>query len=243
MVRTGARARALRCTVVGHPLDNPFWSALSTRHRAFALGRGGVLRYPRDCAPFLGVGSADVEADAALASLLLPHETVMLLGVAPRVGSAWKLERVETIAQLVCTRPAPHVEGPAIVALGDANRADVLALTARVYPNYFRPRTMALGRYFGIYADGTLAAMIGERLATDSCTELSAVCTHPRFTQRGYAHRLIAHLANDVLARGATPFLHVSHANPHARAIYEDLGFAQRADLPFWTLRRAADPA
>ena len=78
----------------------------------------------------------------------------------------------------------------------DKARADIRAL---------RERTLALGRYFGIYVDGRLAAMAGERLATECFQELSAICTHPDFLGRGYARRLTAWLANDVLAAGRTP--------------------------------------
>lgn len=224
---------------MAHPLDNPFWASLTTRHRALALGGGDVLRYPRDFAPFLGVSHPGADVDGVLAGLVLPHEAVMLIGVAPTLGRAWRLEPTETIAQLVCDAPPVIVDGPAIVPLDEAHRADVLALTAQVYPNYFRPHTMGLGRYFGIYQGDALAAMIGERLGTGAYTELSAVCTHPHHVRRGYAHRLIAYLANDILARGQTPFLHVSHGNPHAMAIYEELGFRLRADLPFWRLQGA----
>ena len=99
---------------------------------------------------------------------------------------------------------------------------------------------MELGRYFGIYQDGRLAAMIGERLATDAYQEMSAICTHPDFNGRGYARRLTALLTNDVLARGRTPFLHVSHANRRAKHLYEQLGYSLRRDIGFWSLRRPA---
>lgn len=55
---------------------------------------------------------------------------------------------------MVCTTSLPPVDGVEIIALSDGWHADVLALTAPVYPHYFRPRAMDLGRYFGIYQDG-----------------------------------------------------------------------------------------
>ncbi|MBS0380972.1 MAG: GNAT family N-acetyltransferase [Proteobacteria bacterium] len=222
-------------------LDNPFWSALQTRHRALALGTGDVARYPREFAPFLGAANAN----AALASLLAPDETALLLGVAPRLSDAWRLQPLETLAQMVCTSPIPLVDGPEIIALDAAHRTDVLALVALVYPHYFRPRAMELGRYFGIYLpDATgkmrLAAMIGERLGTATHVEMSAICTHPDFLGRGYARRLTAFLTNDTLTQGRTPFLHVSYDNAHAKALYERLGYRLRRDIPFWSLQRAA---
>ena len=65
---------------------------------------------------------------------------------------------------MVCDQPLEDVDGPVIRALGEPDREDVLALTTLVYPHYFRPHTMSMGRYFGIHVDGRLAAMIGERM-------------------------------------------------------------------------------
>jgi ribosomal protein S18 acetylase RimI-like enzyme len=221
-------------------LDNPFWSSLHGRHRHLAQVAGGVARFPAEYAPFLGVANVGVDATEALPSLVAPDESVYLLGVAPRVPDGWHLEAFADLAQMACTSPIDVIDGPDVIELTDAHRADVLALTALVYPHYFRERTMELGRYFGIYQDGRLAAMIGERLGTDACQEMSAICTHPDFNGHGYARRLTALLTNDVLARGRTPFLHVSHANSRAKQLYEQLGYSHRRDIGFWSLRRAA---
>jgi ribosomal protein S18 acetylase RimI-like enzyme len=221
-------------------LDNPFWSSLHGRHRHLAQVAGEVARFPAAYAPFLGVANAGVDAADALASLVAPEESVYLLGVAPRAPGGWHLEGFADLAQMACTSPIDVIDGPDVIELTEVHRADVLALTALVYPHYFRPRTMELGRYFGVYQDGRLAAMIGERLGTDAYQEVSAICTHPDFNGRGYARRLTALLTNDVLARGRTPFLHVSHANRRAKQLYEQLGYSLRRDIGFWSLRRPA---
>jgi GNAT superfamily N-acetyltransferase len=137
----------------------------------------------------------------------------LLLGVPPSRHDGAYLHPFAQLAQMTCDVALEDVDGPEIVALGDAQRADVLALTALVYPHYFRPRTMDMGRYFGIYRDGRLAAMIGERMGSETSREISAVCTHPDFLGHGYARRLMAMLTNDLLGRGVQPFLHVSHEN------------------------------
>lgn len=220
-------------------LDNPFWSALRSRHRDIALRRGEAARYPAAFAPFLGVASAQADVAAAIAALVGADESVYLLGVAPALPHGWVLDAFAPLAQMICLAPIAVVDGPAVIELTEAHRADVLALTALVYPHYFRPRTMELGRYFGIYQDGRLAAMIGERLGTDAQQEISAVCTHPDFNGRGYARRLVALLSNDNLERGRLPFLHVSHQNHRAKQLYEQLGYGHRRDIGFWSLRRA----
>lgn len=226
--------------IPGDGRDNPFWSALDTIHRDIALRAGDVARYPADRAPFLGIAHAGVDVTGALDALVSPGETVLMLGVAPaRVPPGWRLEPLEELAQLACETPLSLGHGPEIVELGERDRAEVLALTALVYPHYFRERTMALGRYIGIRHEGRLAAMAGERLGTPLHREMSAICTHPDFNGQGYARRLTAQLTNDTLAAGRGPFLHVSPRNVRAKALYERLGYRLRRTIPFWSLRRA----
>lgn len=221
-------------------LDNPFWASLCSRHRGIALRAGDVARYPAAFAPFLGVADAEVDVDDALDTLVAPGESVYLLGVAPAsVLGGWRLQAADPLLQMVCDAPLPVIDGPEMVALSEAHRADVLALTALVYPHYFRERTMELGRYFGIYRDGRLAAMIGERLGTDAAQEMSAICTHPDDSGRGHARRLTAMLSNDTLYSGRLPFLHVSRSNVRAVRLYEALGYRHRCDIAFWSLSRA----
>ena len=220
-------------------LDNPFWSALDSIHRDIALREGDVVRYPDDYAPFLGIASADIPVEHALDALVAAGESVYLIGIAPSRHEGCNLQAFRPLAQMVCDAPLAISEGPEVVPLAEAQRDDVLALTALVYPHYFRERTMELGRYFGIYEDGRLAAMIGERLGSADSREMSAICTHPDFNGRGYARHLTAWLTNQTLARGVQPFLHVSHENPRAKTLYEQLGYRVRRDIDFWSLTRA----
>ncbi len=223
-----------------HPLDNPFFASLDSLHAGIALQAGGVMRYPADVAPFMGIPHPDVALAGPLATLVPEGDVVMLLGVAPAVVPAgWSLERFPDLAQMQCERELNVVDGPGIVQLDERHRADVLALTALVYPHYFRPRTMDLGRYFGMYVDGRLAAMIGERLGTADTREMSAICTHPDFLGRGHARRLTAFLTNETLRSGKLPFLHVAHSNARAKALYERMGYRLRREIPFMALRRS----
>ena len=100
----------------------------------------------------------------------------------------------------------------------------MLALVELTQPGPFRPRTIELGHYFGIFEDGALVAMAGERLQTPEFTEVSAVCTHPSVRGRGFAAALSHRVATGILARGQTPILHVALTNVGARRVYERLG-------------------
>jgi ribosomal protein S18 acetylase RimI-like enzyme len=227
-------------TMNTHPLDNPIWSTLDSRHRDLAQAAGEVLRYPAPIAPFLGVARPQADVAAALLSLVARDETVFLLGPEQQVPAGWRLDNLGMLAQMICPERIRGAGAAEIIELGEAHRADVLALTALVYPHYFRPQTTALGRYFGIYSDGHLAAMIGERMGTHQHREISAVCTHPDFNGRGYARTLLAFLANDLLDRGLQPFLHVSPRNERALSLYLRNGFHIRNEIAFWSLQRAS---
>ncbi|HQX47025.1 MAG TPA: GNAT family N-acetyltransferase [Steroidobacteraceae bacterium] len=57
--------------------------------------------------------------------------------------------------------------------------------------------------------------------------------------RRGLAARLMTVLANEIAARGATPFLHVSESNRRAIDLYARLGFIERVRLPLWKMQRS----
>lgn len=222
--------------MAAHLLDNPIWESLASRHRSLALRQGEVARYPAEVAPFLGVATEGIDVAAALESLVPAGDTALLLGPVPSEPQGWELKQ---LAQMVCPAPIAEAEGAEkIIELTAPHHADVLALTALVYPHYFRPRTTDLGRYFGIYRDGRLVAMIGERMGMRDYTEISAVCTHPDCNGQGYARRLLAWLSNDNLGHGRTPFLHVSQHNQRAIRLYERNGYRIRREIAFWSLRR-----
>jgi GNAT superfamily N-acetyltransferase len=225
-------------TAMAHPLDNPIWESLCTHHTHLAVLSERAGRYPADIAPFVGVLSSDAPAAEQLEQLVQPGESVYLVAIAPPLGKAWKLKSHGSIPQMICESLIPAVEGPQITTLTPEHGADMLALTALVFPGYYRARTHEMGRYVGIYQDGVLAAMAGERMHAHGYQEISAVCTHPKYTGRRYAQRLIAKLTNDILQRGETPFLHVNRENARARAVYELLGYDVRRDIDLWSVTR-----
>jgi ribosomal protein S18 acetylase RimI-like enzyme len=225
-----------------HPLDNPVWSSLCSRHIDLAQIRGSAGRYPADVAPFVAIDPTLPIVSDDLEALVAPAESVLFVGPAPRLPPPWQVDVPVQIAQMTCTNAiaAGDDAGPEIVELSTAQVHDMLTLTALVYPHYFRPRTIAMGRYIGIYEGDRLIAMAGERMGMDRYQEISAVCTHPEFLGRGFAQRLVARINNDAIAQGRQPFLHVSHQNTRAVALYQRLGYAWRADLPLTSVTRIA---
>ncbi|MBK8283930.1 MAG: GNAT family N-acetyltransferase [Ahniella sp.] len=224
-----------------HLLDNPIWSALNSIHLPLARSAGSALRYPREIAPFLGLPDGSVAVAEDLEALIDDGEQVFLLGTAPLVPAGWTIEPLGLLLQMHCLAAPERTKGPAITPLIDPRqRMDVRQLTALVYPHYFRTETMRLGRYFGIYEHGHLAAMVGERMGMPGHREVSAVCTHPEFTGRGFARHLLASLTLELLEQGQQPFLHVSPQNRRAVDLYEQNGYRIRTEIPFHALQRTS---
>lgn len=224
-----------------HPLDNPIWQSLTTRQAHLAVTGNGVGRYPAEIAPFVAVQSGDPGAAQPLARLVQEGESVYLLGVAPPLKAGWRILEHSSVTQLTCLSRLTVAPGPQVRQLTEDDRAAMLELTGLVYPGFFRARTPEMGEYLGIYCGNVLAAMAGERMCLEGYQEVSAVCTHPNYTSRGFAARLVALVTNGILERGLKPFLHVSSANARATGVYERLGFEYRAELPLWSVQRTAD--
>jgi GNAT superfamily N-acetyltransferase len=229
-----------------HALDNPIWSSLTTDQARFAGDGRLARRYPAAVAPFVGVREHSPAAADELANLVLAGESVYLVALAPPLHHRWTVLAEGNIVQMMWepARAPSGVPRPDIAPLEAADAADMLALTALVFPGFFRPRTPEMGLYFGIRRDGQLAAMSGERMRLSdeqqaaTYQEISAVCTHPDFLGRGYAGALVMHVLELALQHGRKPFLHVNESNRRARDLYERLGFVDRSLLPMWLVRR-----
>jgi predicted GNAT family acetyltransferase len=222
------------------PLDNPVWSALTSYQSALAIGDTLARRYPADISPFAAVSEPSVHAFAALAALVAAQETVVLLGGERPSSEQWKLSRQRQVIQMVYEQRLAAESGGAveIVPLTVVDVPAMLDLAALTHPGPFLPHTIELGSYLAIRQNGQLAAMAGVRFHLEGYREISAVCTHPAFTKRGYARRLVTNLINRHSKAGITSFLHVMQENVGAIALYESLGFTRRVVLPLWLLQR-----
>ena len=220
-----------------HELDNPAWHALTGPHAALALGAPPVLRYPPDVSPFMAFEGGRMPDELAAAGP--PGETgAALAGAALEAPPGFEVAMVLEVLQMVADDVAAVEGDAAIETLSPADADEMLALTDLTRPGPFARRTIAMGDYFGIRAEGRLIAMAGQRLNLPRHREVSAVCTHPDHLGRGHARRLVSEVARRILAEGKTPFLHVVPGNESAIAVYRKLGFAPRRHLVFTVLRR-----
>jgi ribosomal protein S18 acetylase RimI-like enzyme len=215
---------------VEHPLDNPIWSALTTRQAHFALGRDPAVRFAPEVTTLAGLRDATGRCFDALADLLPGGEpTGLFLHVEPTLPPT--LARVDGAPLLqMLQADAAALDGataPCELLTGDDVRA-MVDLAGRTRPGPFATRTAELGTFLGVRDGGRLVAMAGERLRVDGFTEVSGVCTDPAAAGRGHAAALVAEVARRILATGAQPFLHVRADNHRAIAVYRRLGFVDR---------------
>jgi ribosomal protein S18 acetylase RimI-like enzyme len=224
-------------------LANPIWQAATTRQRHLAYGEGPVRRYYPDVVPLAGLENHSADAVAALAAMVSPGELVWLFQAPPHLDPEQWLETKRIPGfQMVCGQLTPgprRADEPKSVMLDPrADAAAMNALKAVAFPGFFGMRTAEMGRYRGIYVDGELVAMAGERLAVPGHREVSAICTHPAHLGRGYAQQLTREATAAILDDGDIAFLHVADGNGAAIHIYEQLGFRRSADALFVQLER-----
>jgi len=227
-----------------HPLDRPVWSALTTRQADRADGGPLALRFAPRFGLFAASADGSAQSLAALYALIPPGGEVALVeagmpALPPDTVVVSRAVCNQMIADVITPGPAPDD----VVTLGDGDADDMLALATLTRPGPFFSHTHQLGRFIGTRQNGRLAAMAGERMCVldnrlGGFTEVSGVCTHPDFRGRRYAGGLMRRVAQQIVARGDTPFLHVYADNHPAIALYEALGFRFRAALTMTVLRR-----
>ena len=212
-----------------HPLDRQIWSALNGRQKPLSSGDARARRLDPALGPFAATVDETPESYHALAALTRGGPDIALFTHAPPPASAAFASLMSaSLDQFVGIAPAREAARTDIVRLGAADAAEMLALADLTKPGPFLIRTHELGAFFGVRVDGRLAGHRGERLKPDGHTEITAVCTHPDFRGRGLAAALIRRVAEEIAARGETPFLHVFSHNAPAIAVYERLGMKKR---------------
>ena len=133
---------------------------------------------------------------------------------------------------------SPQIDHKNIVSLGNSNIEEMIELTQLTHPGPFKKSTIGFGHYEGVFEDGKLIAMAGQRLHPDQYAEISAVCTHPDYTKKGLASQLILSQVYRMLSSSQIPFLHVLSDNAKAIQLYYHLGFVKRSDINIYLVEK-----
>jgi ribosomal protein S18 acetylase RimI-like enzyme len=222
-----------------HPLDQPIWTALTTRQQALAEGGALARRYPSEIGPFADMVDMSPASFAALGALMSGSGiAVLFTSDAVTAPDAFEVRLADTGEQMIGTPLESPLPGVEIITLGAADVPDMLALVELTKPGPFGTRTHELGTFLGIRIDGQLVAMTGERMKPGNYTEMTAVCVHPSYRGRGYAQALLGAVARQIVARGEIPFLHVFSNNESAIALYRRQGMEIRRRLHVTVLRK-----
>jgi predicted GNAT family acetyltransferase len=221
-----------------HILDNPIWNALQTGDRPYAWGNEWTKGIDRSMGAFVGMRNYSEEAWRTLRALT-PADSVAVMFTTNKldVPSNWKVVLEKVLLQMVHDHKSSSSYSSGMIReLGEEHIPAMLALTHLTKPGPFFQRTIDFGHYQGIFENGELVSMAGQRFKPDPFTEMSAVCTHPASLGKGYAGKLIASQVNMIRDSGRIPFLHVYPDNKSAISLYRKHGFEPRREMMVYVI-------
>jgi ribosomal protein S18 acetylase RimI-like enzyme len=221
-------------------LDNPAWNALISGNENLAFGNEKVKHFDREVSPFAALAE-NSDVNFQILYELTTH-TVPLLVITTAemdIPAPWNVVRCIKGLQMVFDGTAEKERSKVeLVPLSQKHVPQMLALTKLTNPGPFVPRTIEFGHYEGVFDGETLVAMAGQRLHVFDYMEISAVCTHPGHTGKGYARQLLRSQISRIKAALGVPFLHVRYDNDRAINVYESLGFVARRDIYFYAIKK-----
>lgn len=221
-------------------LYNPVFNALLSGDRHLGFGTDSVKCFDEEVSPFVGFATDNSTGFQELYDLLPPDRRILYATPTEiKEPAGWEFRAQISGLQFVFLEGAMPTT-PAIIPapLNESHVQEMIQLTALTKPGPFDKRTIEFGHYHGIFENGRLAAMTGQRMHVYQHTEISAVCTHPDFLGKGYAAALILHQLHQILSQNQQPFLHVRDDNDRAIALYERLGFKANRPMNFYFMKK-----
>jgi len=218
---------------MSHILDNMIWNAITSGNADIATVDDGVGIYQPDIAPFAGMKELNAKNLDKLYEMTAPGQRVAIhyFDRLPLDTNKWSTLQQMDITQMVYKAPVTPFTtktSELIVPLNDEHIPAMLELTKLTKSGPFLQNTILFGNYFGIFIDGRLAAMAGQRMHPLPYMEVSAVCTHPDHRGKGYAKALMLRVMQLILENSFIPFLHVLSSNTGAIQLYESIGYRIR---------------
>lgn len=217
------------------------YNALLTGDRKVAMGDSFVKYFPAEFSPFAGFEQGLTDGFDRLHALLPVGRSILFARpeTLTEFPFGWRIKVHIPGLQFVHRQLQPYLPLSNIIPLQVHHIPDMISLTRLTRPGPFDVRTIEFGNYHGIFENGKLVAMAGERLHVEKFSEISAVCTHPDYLGNGYATDLLQYLIQRILAKGETPFLHVRADNQRAIEVYQRLGFVESRPMQFYFMERS----
>lgn len=216
-------------------LQNPVWHSLSETHKRWCLEFNNVKFYNPEVCPFGAFTDITKTADALNEYAKLTDSFFL---VTEDKTPTWNEDFVQLNkkiegCQMVLKNEIDLTISEEIVPLTEENVDDIYNLIWLVMPGYYKKRTFDMGNYFGIFKDGKLVSIAGQRMQTNDFIEVSGVVTHPDYTRRGFAKQLSHHVSLEIFKDGKHPILHTTKGNP-AIKMYESIGYEVTRDMNWW---------
>ena len=225
------------------PLDNPIWTALTTKQAQQAHSSALARRFPPEMTLLGALAANTPMAFDSLAQLIQRDPVTLYFTTSPKLPPGWEVVRAVELQQMVqeTEAPPPAAPGsavPEVVELTPADVPEMSVVYAATRPGRaLCPRIQKLGTFLGIREEGKLVAMGGLRLHIAGYREITTVATLPGYEGRGYATALMRALVERIRGRGERPFLTVRFDNIRAVEIYRRLGFKERTRFYSQTIR------
>ncbi|MEO7531562.1 MAG: GNAT family N-acetyltransferase, partial [Sediminibacterium sp.] len=216
------------------------WNALVSGNNQLANGSERVKFFDEQVSPFAALVE-DTPANLLELHAIHPSDKPILLWADRLLSVPEKWKEVDCIPgfQMVYDAPVvPDFTKTGITALTVNDITGMLALTKLTKPGPFGTRTIEFGNYEGIFANGQLVAMTGQRFHCFNHIEISAVCTHPAYLGRGYAKQLLLSQLTKIVNSSVVPYLHVRQDNERAIHVYKTLGFVVRMPVYFYVIKK-----
>jgi GNAT superfamily N-acetyltransferase len=231
-------------------LDDFFWphttwfglraGRASDMHAGGEIAAVALLYHATELPVLLGLSAPPLGALADLLAALRPHLPPRFYAhlsgdLAAIIAPAYRVEPHGGHLKMALADPARalEVDCSAAARLTPADGDAVLALYRASYPgNWFDPRMLETGQYFGIWEGSELVSVAGVHVYSPRyrAAALGNVTTRPDRRGRGLATAASARLIRSLLASADHIGLNVAAANASAIACYQRLGFVTIGD-------------
>jgi len=220
-------------------LDNVAWHALSGPHMKFSSGSFTAKRYANGFSPIVAFESCESPDFSAIVNQCDIGEHLYCSGWSGPAYKGWDIVADTSAHLMIWEEAIPELNSALpIQTLQEKDLSQVLELATLAHLDPFGPRALELGTFLGIFSEGQLLSMGGERMCANGFREISSVATHPEYHGKGYARGLMEALMRKQMLNNEIPFLHVMSENEHAYAIYQRMGFSTYKEIPVRVIAR-----